>query len=182
MLRYVCSKVDGVKNAAEIVKSINVLMAFEWGREAWNDVATDTIKKCFQKTGLYAQEEIIEDDPFEGEELQDLQTLVNRIDSQCSAKEYIHGEDDIAVCSGLIDPSDQNWRETVRTELLDDDVEVLSTPDDVSAAEEDDFDKEVEQPAIKSLTEAMKLAESCDTSHNFMVTRSSHYALPNQMI
>lgn len=27
MLRYVCSKVDGVKNAAEIVKSINVLMA-----------------------------------------------------------------------------------------------------------------------------------------------------------
>ena len=159
MLRYVCSKVDGVKNAAEIVKSINVLMAIEWGREAWNDVATDTIKKCFQKTGLYAQEEIIEDDPFEGEELQDLQTLVNRIDSQCSAKEYIHGEDDIAVCSGLIDPSDQNWRETVRAELLDDDVEVLSAPDDVSAAEEDDFDKEVEQPAIKSLTEAMKLAE-----------------------
>ena len=74
---------------------------------------------------------------------------MNRIDSQCSAKEYIHGEDDIAVCSGLIDPSDQNWR----------DVEVLSAPDDVSAAEEDDFDKEVEQPAIKSLTEAMKLAE-----------------------
>ena len=84
---------------------------------------------------------------------------MNRMDSQCSAKEYIHGEDDIAVCSGLIDPSDQNWRETVRAELLDDDVEVLSAPDDVSAAEEDDFDKEVEQPAIKSLTEAMKLAE-----------------------
>lgn len=118
-----------------------------------------TLSKCFQKTGLYAQEEIIEDAPFEGEELQDLETLVNRIDSQCPAKEYIHGEDDIAVCFGLVDPSDQNWRETVRAELLDDDVEVLSAPDDVYAVEEDDFDKEVEQPAIKSLTEAMKLVE-----------------------
>lgn len=112
-----------------------------------------------ENRAVYVQEEIIEDDPFEGEELQDLQTLVNRIDSQCSAKEYIHGEDDIAVCSRLIDPSDQNWRETVQAELLDDDVEVLSAPDDVSAVEQDDFDKEVEQPDIKSLTEAMKLVE-----------------------
>ena len=30
LLRYVCSKVDGVKNASEIVKSINLSMAIEW--------------------------------------------------------------------------------------------------------------------------------------------------------
>ena len=34
MLRYVCPPVNGEKNASEIVKSINVLMAIEWGRQA----------------------------------------------------------------------------------------------------------------------------------------------------
>jgi len=34
MLQYVFSLVDGEKNASEIVKSINVLMAIEWGRQA----------------------------------------------------------------------------------------------------------------------------------------------------
>ena len=57
------SKVDGVKNAAEIEKSINVLMAIEWGRQAWNNVASHTINKTYsEKARLYAQEEIIEDD------------------------------------------------------------------------------------------------------------------------
>ena len=160
MLRYVCNKVHGVKNAAEIVKSINVLMAIEWGRQAWNEVASHTIKKCFQGTGLYPQDEIIEDDPFEGEELLGLQSLMNRIDAHCSAEDYIVDEDAIAVCSGHIDPSEPNWREAARAELLGDDVEVLSAPDDVSREPgDDDFDKEVEQPAIKSLTEAMELGE-----------------------
>ena len=36
LLRHVCGQVDGVKNTTEIVKSINVLMAIEWGRQAWD--------------------------------------------------------------------------------------------------------------------------------------------------
>lgn len=32
LLRYVCSKVDGKKNASKIVKSVNVSMAIEWGK------------------------------------------------------------------------------------------------------------------------------------------------------
>ena len=68
------------------------------------------------------------------------------------------GEDEIAICSGLLDPSQPNWREALRSELLDDEVEVLSTPDNASTAEDDEFDKEVEQPTVKS-PEAMKLVE-----------------------
>ena len=34
LLRYVCAKVDGVKNASKIVKSINVSMAIECGKQA----------------------------------------------------------------------------------------------------------------------------------------------------
>lgn len=50
-------KVDGVKNAAEIVKSINFPMVIKWGRQTWDNVASHTIKKNFEKTGLYAQED-----------------------------------------------------------------------------------------------------------------------------
>lgn len=50
LLQYVCSKVDGVKNASEIVKSVNVSMAIEWGKQAWSEVSQDTIVKCFKKT------------------------------------------------------------------------------------------------------------------------------------
>ena len=57
---------------------------------------------------------IIEDDPFEGEELLGLQSLMNRIDAPCSAEDYIVDEDAIAVCSGHIDPSEPNWREAAR--------------------------------------------------------------------
>lgn len=115
MLQYVCSQVDGEKKASEIVKTINVLMAIEWGRQAWNDVCQSTTTKCFQKTGLYPRDEPIEDDPFEEEELANLKTIMDRIYAECSVEEYVScDDDDTAICAGLIDPSDPNRREEVR--------------------------------------------------------------------
>ena len=86
MLRYVCSQVDGEKNASEIVKSINVLMAIEWETQAWNDVRQSTITKCFQKTGLYPRDEPIED---KGKELANLKTIMDRIYAKCSVEEFV---------------------------------------------------------------------------------------------
>ncbi|XP_068735256.1 tigger transposable element-derived protein 6-like [Montipora capricornis] len=157
MLRYVCSQVDGEKNASEIVKSINVLMAIEWGRQAWNDVRQSTITKCFQKTGLYPRDEPIEDDPFEGEELANLKTIMDRIHAECSVEEYVSYGDDTAICAGLIDPSNPNWRAEVRNELLDDDPDVQFVSEDTSI--DDDFDKELEEPSIKSLAEALHVTD-----------------------
>ena len=155
MLRYVFSQVDGEKNASEIVKSINVLMAIEWGRQAWNDVRQSTITKCFQKTGLYLRDEPIEDDPFEGEELANLKTIMGRIYAECSVEEYVSCDDDTAICAGMIDPSNPNWREEVRSELLDDDLDVEFVSEDISI--DDDYDKELEEPSIKSLAEALRI-------------------------
>ena len=130
MLRYVCSQVDSEKNATEIVKSINVLMAIEWGRQAWNDVRQRTLTKCFPKTGLYPRGEPIEGDPFEGEEL-----------AECSVEaEYVFCYDDTAICAGPIDPSNSNWREEVRSELLDNDLDIQFFSEDSSI--DDDYDKE----------------------------------------
>ena len=47
------------------MKSVNLLMSIEWGREAWDEASADAIEKFFKKTGLFPEEVDIEDDPFE---------------------------------------------------------------------------------------------------------------------
>ena len=171
MLRYVCSQVDGEKNASEIVKSINVLMAIEWRRQAWNDVRQSTITKCFRKTGLYPGDEPIEDDPFEGEELGNLKTIMGRIYAECSVEEYVSCDDDTAICAGMIDPSNPNWREEVRSELLDDDLDVQFVSEDTSI--DDDYnDKELEEPSIKSFAEALRITNQLRHFASLMGTKT----------
>ena len=138
LLRYVCGQVDGSRSASEIVQSDNLLMWIEWGRQAWDEVSADTIQRCFKKTGLFPEEVNIEDDPFEGEDLQDLQQLLTRVDESCSAEEYISVEDDLEICGGYIDSSDPNWRETFRDELLGDNAEELPTSSDIAIPSDDE--------------------------------------------
>ena len=38
--------------------------------------------------------------------------------------------DDTAICAGLIDPSNPNWREAVRSEWLNDDLDVEFVSED----------------------------------------------------
>ena len=131
-------------------------MAIEWGRQAWNDVRQSTITKCFQKTGLYPRDEPIEDDPFEGEEITNLKTLMDQINAQGSVEEYVSCDHDTAICAGLIDLSNLNWREEVRSWLLND-VHVQFVSEDTS--HDDDYDKELDEPSIKSLAEAMRITD-----------------------
>ena len=49
---------------------------------------------------------------------------MDRIHAECSAREHVSCDDDTSICAGLIDPSNPKWREEVRSELLDDDLEV----------------------------------------------------------
>ena len=55
LLRFVCSRVDGKKNASEVVKSVNVSMAIEWGKEAWDEVSSDLIVKWLKKNETLPQ-------------------------------------------------------------------------------------------------------------------------------
>ena len=67
-----CSKIDGKKTASEIVKSVNLLMAIQWGKQAWDEISADTIKKCFEKVGLVPDGNTTkedDDDPFMGEDM-----------------------------------------------------------------------------------------------------------------
>ena len=160
LLRHVCSKVNVSSNASEIVKSVDLLMSIEWGKQAWDEVSSDTIIKCFKRTGLYpeAKVEEDEDDPFEGEELSSLQLLVNSLNTSCPAQEFVCCDNDLEVCSGLIDPSDPEWRTKVREEVLvqnDQDPEIQEE----IGAKALCVDDEEKAPEINSDREALQMAE-----------------------
>ena len=46
------SKIDECDLATDVVKSVNVLVALRWVALAWNQVKSDTIIKCFRKSGV----------------------------------------------------------------------------------------------------------------------------------
>ena len=46
----------------------------------------------------------------------------DRIYVKCSVEEYVSYDDDTAISTGLTDASKPNWREEVRSELLDDEL------------------------------------------------------------
>ena len=52
LLRHVCSKVDGSNSASDIVTSVNLLIAIEWGRQAWDDVKCFFAKSCILSCSL----------------------------------------------------------------------------------------------------------------------------------
>lgn len=60
-------------------------------------------------------------------------------------------------CASLINPSNPNWREEVRRELLHDHLDVQLVSKDTSI--DDDYDKELEEPSIKSLAEALRITD-----------------------
>ena len=96
-LRNVCSKVNGSSNASEIIKSVDLLMSIEWGKQEWDEVSSDTVIKCFKRTGLYPEAEVEEDEdnPFDGKELSSLQFLVNSLNASYPTQEFVCCDDDL---------------------------------------------------------------------------------------
>lgn len=86
LLQYVCSKVNVGSTASDIVKSVNLLQAIQWGKLAWDEVSAETITKCFTKVGLYPDDIDVhddDDDPFDGDEFLDLQEMCAKLTNEC---------------------------------------------------------------------------------------------------
>ena len=99
----------------------------------------------------------IEDDRFGREEFANLKTIMDCIYAECSVEEYVSCDDDTVICAGLIDPSNPNWRSEVRSELLDDDLDFQFVSED--ASNDEDYDKELEEPSIKSRAKALRTTD-----------------------
>ena len=103
--------------ASEITKSVHLLMSILWGKQAWDEISKDTIKKCFQKVDLFPNEVITtdDDDPFEGEDMQSLEELCSMLDipEHTSAQKFLVAEEELSTCEDLID-KDTTWHEDIR--------------------------------------------------------------------
>ena len=110
LLRYICSQVDSNNKASEIVKSVHLLQAIQWGKQAWDEVDQETVQKCFKKVGLSSDEVDMEegiDDPFEGEDMMSLEDLCAKLGTTetVTAQEFVGADDKVPSCPETIDIS-----------------------------------------------------------------------------
>lgn len=161
LLRFVLSKIDECETASEITKSITVLHAIRWIAQAWEAVRPETIKKCFRKGGVLDQSLAVvsraSSDPFEdidtdtSTNTQEIADLIHQLHVDCSAAEYISGDDDLPVCS---DFDNDHWEEEFFSTMLP-----STSTDSVDSDFEEEIDIDLPAPKIKNLGEAIRCLE-----------------------
>lgn len=52
LMRFILAKIEECTTASDVVKSLTVLHAIRWIAQAWSQVSSHTIKKCFRKAGI----------------------------------------------------------------------------------------------------------------------------------
>ena len=153
------------------MKSAHLLQAIQWGKQAWDEIDSETIRKCFAKVGMYPKKlsDDDDDDPFEGEEMMNLKELCPKLSNDCSAEQYLDADDYVPFCDNLINIEDSNWREGLRKELLNETstsekrpkLDDLDNDEDTDGEQEDDdFDVPLKEPDIETTAKAANVAEN----------------------
>ena len=158
-------------NASQICKSVNVLLAIRWTKQAWEQVSAATIKNCFTHCGAMptkSEEELT--DPFSDLDVANLDELLTPLNSGITAAEYL---DDLCTCFTLGDTSESNWREGLQAEAITNCSQTKKEDEDNS----DSSDEEVECTSIKSLDVALTLSNDLML---FLVEKGEEEAAENQ--
>ena len=150
LLRYIASEIDGQKSASEIIKSVHLLMAIRWMLSAWEEEQPEVITRCFKHVGMYPDEaEAIDiDDPFADEEELEMET----ISTSGQDLDMSSFDDDVDAYEPPIDTSSPNWRENLRSEIVE---EIAEESDDDEAS--DDFDLPLKTPEVNSVKGTLSL-------------------------
>lgn len=149
------------ENASSICKSVNVLLAIQWIKQAWDSVTADTIRNCFRRCGALPRSEDESGDPFsdldsEANDMTNLNELVQQINCDVTAEDYINAEEDLDTCL-TFDQTEANWREKMCTAVVSDSISATKRPclEEVSSDEEE----EEEKSSIQSYDTALTLAQ-----------------------
>ena len=184
LFRYVLARIEGCTTASEVAKSLTILHAIRWVAEAWKQVPSDTIKKCFRKAGILNESfEVVQslrisedrdplldidesdkdDDDIElnDEELSELTAKLQGNDDACEVSGMTVAEDDVPVCAEL---SDDKRDEEFMSELgPTNKFTHLDGDSDEDSDDEDSEPIEVPPPRLNSVPEAMScLGEICE--------------------
>lgn len=179
-MRFVCSKIDGQKTASEIVESVNLLMAIQWGKQAWDEITQDTITKCFNKVGLVPDANSIEgnlddDDPFGGEDMLSLEKLCNELGEESTpAKEFVNADEELPSCTEPIDTDKPSWRD-VRNDIIEGTISDTDEPPSKSSRnvdqeicyDDEGVDNLLKEPTVKSLTHTLQMTEGLSDFANY---------------
>ena len=160
LLKFVISRINDKKTAAEMVQEADILKAVRWVSEAWSVMSEDTIAKCFQKCGFIR--EICEE--AESAEIdKEFEELVRRIDSDVAPAGYIAADDTVQFCHEPINTGKKNWRALLREEVFNAKTNETTEPHEKicqdSDSEDDCVDDEPTQPKILSFSEAIGMMD-----------------------
>ena len=170
LLRHLISPVNGEATVSDILRSVNLLMAVRWMVNAWKEVTAEAITKCFKFVEMYPEvpevpQSMIVDDPFPNEELLDLVNLASQISKEqgVDVSSYSNIDDDVTAAYQTLANSDANWRAEVRAEILKERAnheQVAANENDKEVdAESENFDAPLQAPSVKSVKEAIGLAD-----------------------
>ena len=185
-MRFVLSKIDTCASASEVVKSVTILHAVRWVAEAWKNVHELTIKKCFRKAGILAQDFTIvqlpsQSDPFtdlddsadgsdEEDELLHLMNAVQGLDGACTVQEMMTAENEVPICSEF---SDDTWDEQFMTELQPNSSEACVSSD------EDECEQDIPEPPAKRV-KMYKEAVECLEDVRLFLEQKGHTELATE--
>ena len=129
-MQHALSKIDGsTLTATQITKSINLLTAIRWVKQAWGAVSADTIVNCFKHCGVQPRTDEVTD-PFadldeesqdeqegdSGSQDEELQELVQQFDPELNRSDYINADEDLPTCDTY--DNNENRRCELRDEIL----------------------------------------------------------------
>ena len=186
LMRFVLSNIDTCASASEVVKSATILHAVKWVAEAWKNMHELTIKKCFRKAGILAQDFTIvqlpsQNDPFtdlddsaegsdEEDELLHLMNAVQGSDGACTVQEMMTAENEVPICSEF---SDDTWDEQFMTELQPNSSETCVSSD------EDECEQDIPEPPAKRV-KMYKEAVECLEDVRLFLEQKGHTELATE--
>lgn len=117
VVKHALDKINGTSlSATQISKSIDILTAVCWVKQAWDQVKTTTIVNCFKHCGFNQTEDLTTDPFADLSEADELQDLVQSFSSQLSATEYLHEDENVET--SITVESIENWMEELRSMVL----------------------------------------------------------------
>ena len=184
LLLHVLAKIDEAdcSSAHSIVKSVTILHAIRRISQAWEQVKSDTICKCFRKAGILDHDHQVvsrigTDDPFadipEEDDLStdrlELSNLIGRVlpTDTCTVDEFINVDNNQDICYEMFDGDDWESEFFANKGNLDQPVEVEADDDSDSEVDNGDEDNVVTTvQKIISLREVVTHLEDIQFNYN----------------
>ena len=155
LLQHIISKVEG-KNLTASNVEVDILMAMNWCKLAWESVSSQTIRNCFIKAFFKREpaksRTVIELDEQSDDEIQEISQLLSKINDQdieVDAENYVTADDKIITS----DP-DPN------IVIVEDDVDIDDSKESEESGEE--------SPTAKDAIAAMEILTRFFYANNFM--------------